>query len=341
MRSAKRFGLVFLMLLALVGAYIAYWRIAAARIADGLDQWRQTAARQKLDASWHQLRVRGFPFAFRIEIGDAWLRDGAWEPAPQLRLARLIAVARAWDFDDWRLAAPDGFSADLAASSGRPGLRLIVKSAEGAAAIGTNKASWLWVEGTNVSAEDGARVPIKSAGAWISLPAKPAAQDTDPSFGLALDLRGVEIAAPPVNFGKTIDELAFGATVKGVLPAGPLAQAAAAWRDAGGTIEVENLHLEWGGLGITANGTFALDPRLQPQAAFSGGIEGFDAIVDALVAADWLIPEQGSLLRIALGSLAKPGSDGKPQITAPFTIQDGKMYLGPARIGPAPRIIWE
>jgi hypothetical protein len=220
-------------------------------------------------------------------------------------------------------------------------VNLTVKSAVGTVWIGPQGASRLWVKGQDIAAEAAAVVPIKSAEAWITLPAKSPAKDTDPSFGLALDMRQVGVAAPPVNFGKTIDELAFGATVKGSLPSGPLAQAAAAWRDAGGTIEVDNLRLDWSGLGIRANGTFALDRKLQPIAAFSGGIEGFGTIFDALVAADRMTPEQASLIMIALNTLAKPGADGKPQITVPFTIENGKMYLGPARLGAVPRIEWE
>ena len=154
-------------------------------------------------------------------------------------------------------------------------------------------------------------------------------------------MRQVGVPAPPADFGNIIDELAFGVTIKGSVPDGPLAQAVAAWRDAGGTIEVDNLHLQWGGLGVTANGTLALDQGLQPIAAFSGGIEGFGAILNALVAADQMTPEQAALVQIALTTLARPGPDGKPQITAPFTIQNGKMYLGPARLGTAPRIVWE
>src|ERR1700746_2921081 len=101
--------------------------------------------------------------------------------------------------------------------------------------------------------------PIRSADAWVLLPAKPAVKDTDPSLGLAADLRHVGIAAPPGNFGKIINEFARGVALKGVVPGGPLPQAAARWRDAGGTIEVENLHVDWSGLGISANGTLALD----------------------------------------------------------------------------------
>jgi len=64
-------------------------------------------------------------------------------------------------------------------------------------------------------------------------------------------------------------------------------------------------------------------------------------VLNAFVAADWLTEEQAALVQIALNTLARPGPDGKPQITAPFTIQNGKMYLGPARLGSAPRIVWE
>jgi hypothetical protein len=39
--------------------------------------------------------------------------------------------------------------------------------------------------------------------------------------------------------------------------------------------------------------------------------------------------------------LAKAGPDGRPQIATSFTIQNGQMFLGPARLGPVPRIAWE
>jgi hypothetical protein len=54
-----------------------------------------------------------------------------------------------------------------------------------------------------------------------------------------------------------------------------------------------------------------------------------------------MTPEQASIVKIALTSLAKAGPDGKPQLTVPFTIQNGKMYLGPARLGSVPQINWD
>jgi len=342
MRRYTRLGLAAVIgLLVLAGAYTAYWRIVAGQIEDGLVAWQQAQKAHKIDATWRASRITGFPFEFHVAVEDAALRDHAWNPAPELRLAHLAGTARPWNFHDWRVAAPDGFSAELAPAGGRPELKLSVKSAEGTVAVGSEGAAWLWVSAEEIAAEAAGAVPIKSADAWITLPAKPAEKDTDPSFGLALVLRQVGVLTPPPEFTKTIDELAVGVTVKGALPSGPLAQAVAAWRDGGGTIEVDSLHLQWGELGVSANGTLALDRKLQPVAAFSSGVEGFGAILNALVAADRMTPEQASLVQIALTSLAKPGPDGKPQITAPFTIQNGKIYLGPARLGSAPQINWE
>ena len=340
-RPTRILVVVVVLLLAVVGGYVAYWHYVARQIENGLVAWQQSEGKRKVEASWQALRVVGFPFAFRIEIDHAVFRDFSRSPAPELHLAHLSGTARPWDFDDWQLAAPAGFTAELAPAGGQPVAELAVKSAQGAAAIGAKDAAWIWLGMQDLAVKAAATVPIRSADAWVLLPAKPAVKDTDPSLGLAADLRHVGIAAPPVNFGKIIEEFALGVTLKGVLPPGPLAQAAARWRDAGGTIEVENLHVDWSGLGISANGTLALDQKLQPIAAFSSGIEGFGAILAALVAADQLTPEQASIVEIALNMLAKPGPDGKPQITAPFTIQNGKAYLGPARLGAIPRIVWE
>jgi hypothetical protein len=342
MRRLTRFCLIAgSVLLASFGAYTIYWWSVAGHIKEGLVAWRQSEKTQKIDASWQGLRVTGFPFAFRVEIVNASLRDRDWTPAPELHLASLFGSARPWDFDDWRLTAPDGFFADLASAGGRPALKLAAKSSAGTVSIQPQGACRLWLKLRDVASDAMGDVPVKSADIWVNLPAKPATKDVDRALGVAFDVHQLRVSAPPANLSHTIDELAMGFTVKGAVPHGNLAQAATAWRDAGGTIEVDNLHVRWSGLGISANGTLALDRQLQPIAAFSGGIEGFGVILNALVAADQLTEEQAALVQIALTSLAKPGPDGQPQITAPFTIQNGKMYFGPARLGKAPRIVWE
>src|SRR5208282_3429672 len=109
---------------------------------------------------------------------------------------------------------------------------------------GTN----LWLNLEDVTAEAGEAVPIASASAWVILPAKPPRSHADPALGVALDLRQVQLPGMTSVLNDTIDELAFGITVKGAVPNGKLAQAVAEWRDAGGTVELDNLHLNWGGV---------------------------------------------------------------------------------------------
>src|SRR5205814_2198025 len=109
----------------------------------------------------------------------------------------------------------------------------------------------------------------------------------------------------------------------------------------GGTAEIDNLTLRWGTLAVRGSGTLALDYDLQPMGAFSGAVEGYDELMNALVAAGRMKASDARLARIGLAMLAKAGPSGRPAITASFTIQNGEMFLGPAKLGPAPKIPWE
>ena len=342
MRRPTRLGLAFLaLLLVLLGAYSAYWLILAGQIKDGVAAWAQTERAEKIEISWEKIGVTGFPFAFRVGLESAVLRDGRVTPPPELRIPALSASARPWDFAGWRLATPKGLSAALTGAGERPPLKLAARAAAGALTIDSAEMTILWLRLQDINAEAGAAVPIGWADAWVILPAKPPRSHTDPRLGVAFDLRQVRLSGMTAMLGETIDELAFGMTVKGAVPSAPLAQAVSAWRDAGGTIELDNLHVRWGGLGATATGTLALDPELQPIGGLSGAIEGYDQILTALVQNGRMRASDAGLARLALAMVAKAGPDGKPEIKTAFTIQNGQMFLGPAKLGKAPRIIWE
>jgi hypothetical protein len=237
--------------------------------------------------------------------------------------------------------APAGLSAVLAGGGERPPLKLTAHTADGVLATDPEAGATLWLSSQDVSVEAGATVPISSLDAWVMLPATPPRSHTEPALGLALDLRQVQLPVMTSVLNDTINELAFGITIKGAVPAGKLAQAAAEWRDAGGTVDLDNLHLNWGGVGATASGTIALDRELQPIGGFSGAIEGYDQILTGLVQSGGMRAADAGLARLALAMLAKAGPDGRPEIKTALTIQNGQMFLGPAKLGKAPRIAWE
>jgi hypothetical protein len=342
MRRPTRLGLAILTaLLVIAGGYTAYWFVVAGQIKDGIAAWATSERADKIDFSWRNIGVTGFPTAFRVELDTAVLRDDAVRPSPEFHVPSLYGSARPWDFADWRVEARSGFSADLAGEGGRAPVKLTVQTADGMITIKPQGGWNMWLRSQDVAIDAADRVRISSADAWIILPSKASLERTEPKAALAFNLRQLQLPAAIGPLGNTIDDLDFGVTVKGVIPNGKLAQAAAAWRDAGGTIELDNLRLNWGGLGATATGTIALDQDLQPIGGFSGAIQGYDNILTALVQSGHLRATDAGLARIALTMLAKAGPDGRPEIRTAFTIQNGQMFLGPAKLGKAPRLSWE
>jgi hypothetical protein len=342
MRRSTRLGLAILAtLLVAAGAYTAYWFVVAGRVEDGVVSWAQSVRADKIDVSWQKLRVVGFPVAFRVELETAALRDRAVTPSPEIRTPWLTGTARPWDFADWHLAARDGFTADIAGTGQRTPATLTARPAGGVVSIPFEGGWKLWLSLQNATVDWVAQVRAGSAEVRITAPPLQPRGHTDPNIALAVNARQVELPAAIGPLADAIEQLDFAATVKGAIPNGKLAEAVAAWRDAGGTIELDNLHLKWGGLDATATGTIALDKELQPIGGLSGAIQGYDHILTALVQSGRMRAGDAGLARIALALLAKPGPDGKSEIKTAFTIQNGQMYLGPAKLGKAPHLTWE
>lgn len=342
MPRSTRFGLVIVATLLIAGGgYTAYWFLVAHRIEVGITDWALSQRAEKIEVSWQKMRVSGYPAAFRIDLGSAALRDGAITPSPEFHIPALSGAARPWDFADWRLAAPEGFTADFAAAGGRTPAKLMAQTADGVVSMGSDGGWTLWLTLGGTKVEAGAPVFVGSAHTTLTVPPRPSHGHADPVMALAVGASQIKLPLAVGPLGDAIDELDFAATVKGGMPSGKLPDALAAWRDAGGKIELDNLRLKWGALDATATGTIALDPELQPTGGFSGAIQGYDQILTALVQNGQMRASDAGLARIALRFLAKAGPDGKPEIRTAFTMQNGQMFLGPAKLGRMPHIDWE
>lgn len=331
--------LAIVLLVAVAGAYAAFWLIAAGRIEDGLGRWAQSLRAHDLDLSWRAVRVGGFPFAFRLELRDATLRDVAPARPGEVRAPLLSAVASPWNFRVWRLAAPQGLGA-ASEPGGQHAAKMTARMAEGAIAVANDGGATLWLGVSNPAADAGVHVAAREAYLWLILPSHPPQAHSEPALGLALDVRDLALPFVLAPLRNPVDEIGFGITVMGRVPDAPLRQAAISWRDAGGTVELDHFGLRWGTLAVRASGTVALDSELQPEGAFSGAIEGYPELMTALVAGGRMRRDEAGIAGLALALFAKTGPDGRPEISTSLTIQDGQIFLGPARLGPAPRIAW-
>jgi hypothetical protein len=341
MRRSTRLGLaLFVLLLLLFGAYSAYWRITAGQIEEGAAAWAQQMRARRIDAQWRALRVGGYPFSFRVALKDAELSDGALTPAPRLRAPRLSGSARPWNLRHWRLEAARGLVAETAAIAGWTPVALSARRASGSLALESDGGGNLDLDLDDLALAAAAPLSASSGRLRIAWPAQAARTYSEPDLSLSVSLKETKLPVAVEPLGATIADLDLAVTLKGPMPAGPLPQVAAAWRDAGGTIELDALHFRWGALSASATGTLALDENLQPVGGFSGAIEGYDQIIAALVADGSLKADQAGVAQLALTMLAKAGPNGRPEIATSFTIQNGKMYLGPAKLGKAPHIDW-
>src|SRR6266571_6296195 len=80
---------------------------------------------------------------------------------------------------------------------------------------------------------------------------------TEHAIGVALDIRGLTLPVVPAPFHNPVDEIGLRTRVMGPIPAGSPRLAAAAWRDAGGTVELDHFAARWGTLAISGSGTLA------------------------------------------------------------------------------------
>lgn len=116
-----------------------------------------------------------------------------------------------------------------------------------------------------------------------------------------------------------------------------LTQASAAtllaeWRRMGTPIELRKFELEWGGISIAATGEFKIDANTQPAGSFRLKLGNHPRILELLEAQGWITRETHLAAKPVLDVLAFISGDAKRRISVPLKIQNGEIFLGPARV---------
>jgi hypothetical protein len=332
----RRLFIALTALLLAAAGYSAYWLVTARRLAAEIGPWAEAQRVQGVRLSWEHVAVEGFPSAFRL-VFDHVAASGAKLQPMEITAPLLSAEATPWQLTRWRLDAPNGIAAALpVAQSG-----VAARSIEGTLSLAPDGTvidlAAQGVAGNGVASGLGA----SAATAHVIVPPHPPADHRDTALSLTLRLTDATLPWQVPPFGKEIETLGIAGRVKGALPSGRLRDALAAWRNDGGTVELAEGTLRWGALSLSGSGTLALDEALQPIGALTATVENQNAIVDAAVAAGNLRAGDANLIKIALGLMAKTGPDGKKQITVPVSLQNDRVYLGPAQIAVLPRFTWE
>lgn len=328
---------VSVLLLVAVAAYTGYWHYMAGKLRAALDPWAAAQRQAGYTIAWDKVEIGGFPFSFDFHFTKA--RLGTARPVPVTLEAPTLSVRTApWDMHHWRFTLPDG--GQVADSTGLLGIgfsRLEGSTESNNAGVLAFDVTASGVNGTGLLQH----AAIANASAHVEVPLQPPTGHLGPALNVALQLGTITLPVDFPGFGNTLSSLSFSLQLKGALPQGPLPAALAAWRNEGGTVEVQYARLHWGSLLVDANGTLALDQAMQPEGAFTAEITGQDAAVDLAVVSGALRQSDAAIVKAVLDVLAKPGPDGQKAITVPLTVQNSRVFLGPAAIGRVPLIAWK
>jgi hypothetical protein len=329
------------------GGYSFYWYSVAELVRGGILDWSAARREEGFTVGWDRYEVSGFPLALRVTIEKPVFGQRGVEPGYMARGPLLIAEARPWALSQWHVSAAQGATLAVEPGPERPAITVAAAALAGTIAPRQGDAA-ASTPGTDVAVNaDGitvagqADLAIAHASAQAMIPAHAVASHLDTSFSSSLDLRGMTLPEAVPSLGDTIDHITATVAVKGSIPEGPHRQALAAWRDDGGTLEIGALDLGWGNLVLGAKGTLALDAALQPVGAMTALVRGYNEIIDALVSGGNLRAGDGAMAKLALGLLAKEGPDGEYEISAPLTLQNGYVYIGPAKVARMPVFTWE
>jgi hypothetical protein len=332
-------------LLAVIAAsYSGYWFYISGLVRQGVLDWAEARRVEGFSAGWDRMGVGGFPFAITVRLEKPVLGQSRDAPAWDAQLPELVGEAAPWAPHRWRLLAAEGGRLRIAPSETRPPLEIDVGRLDGTIAPAAEPdppGTAVTLHGTTIHVQADQRLAMDEASIRAIVPARAVTSHREIWTRSASWFRGIHLPAKVGPLGDTIDEIAADVAVKGAVPQGPRRAALEKWRQAGGTVELENFRLAWGALHGTATGTLALDEAMQPMGAGKATLLGYGTILDTLVDAGTMKPGDAMLARLGLGILSKPGPDGASQLEAAVTIQNGILSIAQFKVARLPHFTWD
>jgi hypothetical protein len=342
LQKPRRLGLYspFVLLLILVLAWSTAWLWLRAETQRRMDMARASLAAEGKDLSWARRSISGFPFRLDVSLTDFRLREASgWAlAAPALKAeAPVFAPAH------WVVVAPDGVVVTR-----RVGGNLIVKAKILRASFSQpdDHPPRVSVEGIGLTftAAPGANPFFVTASQEFHLHTRAGPGDRGAVY-VSLDraqaplpgLMGRIAEGKPVNL--IVDAIYSHA---GALNGRDWAGAVDAWRRAGGALDVRSLRLQAGGALLDAHAgilTVGADGRLQGSLAVS--LHQAPRALAVMGQTGAIAPEAVGAAATVIGARSQGPSQGGSQdsgaaVTLDF--QAGQTTLGPAAIGPAPKV---
>jgi hypothetical protein len=327
-----------------IAAYSSWWWLTAHALTGRIEQWIAGEQMKGAKITPTAVSVGGYPFAFSVKLTNVSV---AWPGGFGFSSQSLKLRNRPWSLRSFKVNATGGFEIALPAGTSRPALVLAGETLKGHTsfrdtAVPVSMDLSADTVSASTSTTDGPASREMTA-ATVEFdgkrPTTTPTADTDIAYDLSLRLIDLSAQALEGNpLGGTIGQTALHIQLLGAPPAQWDDAGLKAWREAGGSVNVNALSLQWGQLAFSGNGTLALDKDMQPEGAFTAHLSGFEQALDSLAAAGWMKLSAASLAKLALGIASHPGPDGKPSVDTPLTIQNHRISAGAIKLGQVPEL---
>jgi len=305
-------------------AYGILWFELAAKLESALTESFEQLATQGVEVDAEDAQRRGFPHQIQVTVEGLRMRAQTAQPVLAARASGLRLTLY-----PWRPGRLLGEGEQVAFTRGE---QILIAPQVGIVAARVDDGHEITLDLDAASLLDAkARRPFaRVTGLRLTL-ALSADEDSADSDLLEPTRAQISLAARKLAPGSQARsarpaELRLEAVLHGRL-ALPWGQGALAqWRDAGGTLEIEELRLDWGEAALTAQGSLSLDRALRPLGAMTVSVTDPSELLDHLQGFGILDKTLAGRLRPLFDALPK-SSGGEQAVNLPLSLQDGQIFL--------------
>ncbi len=337
----KKLKLYFLTaFLALVGLYTYTWYLGANKLEMAIVDQVKILEEKGYRIAYGAIRVKGFPFKINLEIDDALIEAPAPVSASLTINGTLHGYASLMDPTSVMFKADQGI--EIKTSLLKENNNTVLKSQSLSAHMPLPmplKNFEITFQNVHIGAVD---IKTETLSLGLKLHESDRALDIY-SFDITkIDPGKKLVSGLPQIINQVTGQLSLTGRIRVDIP---LDQAVSKWYETNGIADVGLLSIQWGGLKIETNGTFALDESLQPLAAFSAEIYGLDDILEKLKNLGFIHENLLPLLKTSLSFLkeSKKNPEGESKEIyhkIAITVQDNDVVIGSIPVIKMPPINW-
>jgi hypothetical protein len=332
----------------LAALYSGLWFVIAAQMESGLETWAAKQRSRGWTVEHSNISMTGFPLKWQMDIDKPLLSRSAskapfhWS-GPQIQLNM-----RPWNLTRIGFSTMGDHRLGYATVKAAESTKLEIGAGHGELLFNNdgvlNDLSFT-VEGAVLETAQAQTYRFTQLHARLDLD-RPTIPESKPhqvsAFHVTAELFGLTLPKEiKPALGRTISRISLSVDFLGVANGTNMQQALSQWARSGGSLNVKQLEIGWSKLDISGTGTLALDPTLQPIAAFSGRVSGYSETLDAMANSGLIKPATAMVTRFALRALSSFTGDKKgDRIRVSLTIQDNFLHVGPVKLIKLPKIIW-